>query len=62
MRKRVTTRTSERLCRAAYDYEWLASVFRKEGHNEYAETLAKVSSLLGQCGRSLERKLMGMEG
>jgi hypothetical protein len=56
-RKRVTTRTGERLCRAAYEYEALAAVLREEGYDSIAGSLREISSQLGKCGRALLERL-----
>jgi len=60
-RKSITLRTAERLVRAAYDYEELATRLRSEGHESHADGLKDVSRKLGDMGRSLERKLEGKE-
>jgi hypothetical protein len=58
-RKTVTKRTAERLIRAAYDFEELASRLRHEGHESEAGGVQEISSRLGKIGRGLMEKLEG---
>ncbi len=51
-RKRITHRTIERISRAAYEYEHLASVARSEGHEFLADSLNQIASCLGSLGRN----------
>jgi hypothetical protein len=56
-RKSITKRTAERLHRAAYEYEDLASRFRAEGFSFEANSIASIASDLGHIARQLDRKL-----
>lgn len=53
-RKRITGRTMERLHRAAYEYEYLASVAKAEGHDDLADALRDISSKIGKCARAFD--------
>lgn len=55
----VTIRTAERLIRAAYEFEELATRLRYEGHESHAAGVLEVASQLGKMGRSLRDKLTG---
>ena len=58
MRKIVIgKRTAERLHRAAYDFESLASRLREAGRASIAEDVRKASSILGQAARHLDEEL-----
>jgi len=52
-RKRITKRTPERLIRAAYDFEHLASNLDHEGYGEEASAVRAAASHLGAVGRSM---------
>lgn len=56
MRKKITTRTPERLIRAAYDFEYLAGNMRREGYESEAETLQQIARTLGRMGREFVLK------
>ena len=56
-RKRITHRTAERLIKAAYEYEYLASVMRREGLESHADRVKDISSALGDAGRRLSNEL-----
>jgi hypothetical protein len=56
-RKVITIRTSERLIRAAYDMEALASALQHEGYGNIANGVAAAAQQLGACGRLLEETL-----
>lgn len=53
----ITTRTAERLIRAAYEFEHLAMRLRGEGHDSEGEGVREISSQLGKIGRRLMDKL-----
>ena len=54
----VTHRTAERLHRAAYEFEYLASRMRQAGGWEgEAEGIREISSRLGDIARRMDRKL-----
>jgi hypothetical protein len=59
MRKSITIRTAERLIRAAYEHEHLATRLRYEGHENEANGVATIASQLGRIGRGLAEKLEG---
>ena len=52
----VTKRTAERLIRAAYEYEAIASRLRDAGHDEIANAVRAASTMLGNSGRALMDK------
>jgi hypothetical protein len=56
-KRTITLRTAERLSRAAYEFEFLASRLDAEGFKDYASGVRAVSSRLGDMGRSLSEKL-----
>lgn len=56
---RVTRRTADRLQRAAFEYEYLAGVFRAEGYDSKASSLREIASRLGEIGRDLAGQFMG---
>lgn len=58
-KKTITRRTAERLSRAAYDFEYLATRFRADGMDSYANSVAAIASQLGNLGRSLDRHFDG---
>lgn len=53
MTKKLSKRTAEKLIRAAYDYEELASRLAYNGHKYWADSVRPISSSLGKIGRAM---------
>jgi hypothetical protein len=57
MSRWVTSRTAERLHRAAYDFEYLANTLKVEGFESIGGGVRDVSNQLGKLARRLDEEL-----